>query len=89
MRGIATFPMRMKVHAGNALAVARYLECHPKVSRVIYPGLPSHPQYELAQWQMHNFSGMLTFQVRNGREAVGLEDATDIIHDLVQVLEKS
>ncbi|MDR1937447.1 MAG: PLP-dependent aspartate aminotransferase family protein [Tannerellaceae bacterium] len=66
MRGIATFPLRMRVHQENALEVAAYLERHPKVKRVIYPGLPSHPQYELAKRQMRNFSGMLTFQVEDG-----------------------
>ena len=66
LRGIATFPMRMRAHAENALHVARFLESHPAVTRVIYPGLPSHPQYALAQQQMKNFSGMLTFQVKDG-----------------------
>ncbi|MDR1937809.1 MAG: PLP-dependent aspartate aminotransferase family protein [Tannerellaceae bacterium] len=66
MRGIATFPLRMRVHQENALEVAAYLERHPKVKRVIYPGLPSHPQYELARRQMRNFSGILTFQVEDG-----------------------
>lgn len=69
MRGIATFPLRMKAHEKNALQVARFLESHPKVKRVIYPGLPSHPQHALAKEQMHNFSGLLTFQVENGKEA--------------------
>ena len=66
LRGIATFPMRMRAHAENALHVASFLESHPAVTRVIYPGLPSHPQYALAQRQMKNFSGMLTFQVKDG-----------------------
>ncbi|HAR38721.1 MAG: cystathionine gamma-synthase [Bacteroidetes bacterium GWD2_45_23] len=69
MRGIATFPLRMKAHEKNALQVARFLESHPKVKRVIYPGLPSHPQHALAKEQMNNFSGLLTFQVENGKEA--------------------
>jgi len=69
IRGIATFPLRMRTHASNALQVAQFLEKHPKVKRVISPGLPSHPQYELAKRQMKNFSGMLTFQVEGGREA--------------------
>ncbi|RZM78876.1 trans-sulfuration enzyme family protein [Leptolyngbya iicbica] len=62
MRGITTLPIRMKAHEDNALKVARFLEEHPKVKRVIYPGLPSHPQYELAKQQMRNFSGMIAFQ---------------------------
>ena len=68
LRGLATFPIRMKVHEENALKVAEFLENHPKIKKVIYPGLKSHPQYELAQHQMSNFSGMITFQVENGKE---------------------
>lgn len=68
LRGMATLSLRMRGHEENALALARYLETHPKVLRVIYPGLPSHPQHELARRQMSNFSGMLTFQVADGRE---------------------
>ena len=68
MRGAATLPIRMKAHEENALAVARRLEGHPRVTRVIYPGLPSHPQHELARRQMDNFSGMLTFQAAGGTE---------------------
>lgn len=66
LRGLATFPLRMKAHEANALAIAKWLEAHPKVKRVIYPGLASHPQHELARRQMSNFSGMLTFQVEDG-----------------------
>lgn len=69
LRGATTLPIRMAVHQENALTVAKYLEGHPKVTRVIYPGLPSHPQYELAARQMKNFSGMLTFQVSDGPKA--------------------
>ncbi len=64
MRGIATLPLRMKAHAENALHVARFLEAHPLVKQVIYPGLPSHPQHELAKRQMRNFSGMIAFQTQ-------------------------
>jgi methionine-gamma-lyase len=66
LRGMATLPLRMASHAQNAIHVARFLESHPKVTRVIYPGLPSHPQAELARRQMANFSGMLAFQVADG-----------------------
>lgn len=62
MRGLATFPLRMRAHADNARQVAQFLEGHRQIKRVIYPGLASHPQYELAQRQMKNASGMLTFQ---------------------------
>ena len=68
MRGAATLPLRMKAHEENALAVARWLEAHPRVTRVIHPGLPSHPQHELARRQMDNFSGMLTFRTEGGTE---------------------
>ena len=68
MRGAATLPLRMKAHEEGALAVARWLEAHPRVTRVIHPGLPSHPQHELARRQMDNFSGMLTFRTEGGTE---------------------
>jgi methionine-gamma-lyase len=86
MRGAATLPIRMRVHQENALAVARFLEQHPKVSRVIYPGLPSHPQHELAQRQMKNFSGMLTFQAPGGGElAERMAKELQVIHYAVSL----
>ena len=86
LRGIATFPIRMRVHEENALKVAQYLEQHPRVKRVIYPGLPSHPQYELAKRQMKNFSGIITFQVENGKEqAKVFADKLQIIHYAVSL----
>jgi cystathionine beta-lyase/cystathionine gamma-synthase len=63
-RGLHTLELRMRVHEENARRVASYLESHPAIKRVIYPGLPSHPQYALAQRQMSNASGMLTFQTK-------------------------
>jgi len=72
LRGLTTLPIRMAAHQENAFAVGRYLESHPKVTRVIYPGLPSHPQHDLAVRQMKNFSGMLTFQVKDGHAAAHL-----------------
>ena len=65
MRGIATLPMRMRTHEQNALSLAQFLENHPAVTQVTYPGLPSHPQHALAVRQMQNFSGMIAFQTRN------------------------
>ncbi|MGR3614762.1 MAG: trans-sulfuration enzyme family protein [Paracoccaceae bacterium] len=62
-RGMATLPLRMKAHQTGAQAVAEFLESHSGVTQVIYPGLPSHPQYELAQTQLKNTSGMISFQV--------------------------
>ena len=72
MRGAATLPLRMKAHEAGAMQVAQFLEQHPKVKRVMYPGLPSHPQHQLARQQMNNFSGMLTFQVEDGQQAARL-----------------
>jgi cystathionine beta-lyase/cystathionine gamma-synthase len=66
LRGLATLPLRMERHCENALAVARFLEGHPRVSRVIYPGLESHPHHELARQQMSGYGGMLTFQLKGG-----------------------
>ncbi len=63
MRGLVTLPLRMKQHAENALAVARFLEGHARVEAVRYPGLPSHPQHALAARQMQSFSGMMTFRL--------------------------
>lgn len=65
LRGAATLPIRMQAHQASALAVAGFLEQHPAISKVIYPGLASHPQHDLACRQMANFSGTLTFQVRD------------------------
>ncbi|MCR9256198.1 MAG: PLP-dependent aspartate aminotransferase family protein [Alphaproteobacteria bacterium] len=59
-RGLKTLALRMERHSENAMAVADYLEAHPKVRKVIYPGLASHPQHELAKKQMHLFGGMVT-----------------------------
>lgn len=86
MRGMATFPMRMRVHEDNAMRVASFLESHPKVSRVIYPGLPSHPQYELARRQMRNFSGILTFGMADGRaEAARMAPKLRVVHYAVSL----
>lgn len=85
LRGIATFPIRMRVHQENALKVAGYLEKHPKVKRVIYPGLLSHPQYELAKRQMKNFSGMLTFQLVDRDEVQPFAKKLRLIHYAVSL----
>ncbi|MDR3339708.1 MAG: PLP-dependent transferase, partial [Candidatus Symbiothrix sp.] len=86
LRGLATLPLRMRVHQENALQIAAFLEQHPQVKRVIYPGLPSHPQYDLAQRQMRNFSGILTFQLANGKAAARiLAEKLQIIHYAVSL----
>jgi cystathionine gamma-lyase len=69
LRGLKTLHVRMARHAENALALARFLEAHPQVERVTYPGLASHPQHELAKRQMSGFGGMLTFVLRGGLAA--------------------
>jgi methionine-gamma-lyase len=69
IRGLKTLHLRMEKHANNALEVAKYLETHRKIAWVRYPGLQSHPQYEIAQKQMTGFGGMLSFGVAGGIEA--------------------
>jgi cystathionine gamma-synthase len=68
-RGIRTLPWRMRAHSDNALRVATFLRGHPRVEAVHYPGLAAHPQHEVARRQMSGFGGMLSMQVRGGREA--------------------
>ncbi len=69
MRGLKTLHVRMERHQENAFRLARHLEGHPLVERVTYPGLPSHPQHDLARRQMSGFGGMLTFVIRGGLPA--------------------
>jgi cystathionine gamma-lyase len=69
LRGLKTLHVRMARHAENALGLARFLEGHPQVERVTYPGLASHPQHALALRQMKGFGGMLTFVIRGGLAA--------------------
>jgi cystathionine gamma-lyase len=64
LRGIKTLAVRMRQHEANALAVARFLQEHPRVEKVYYPGLPSHPDHELAKRQMSGFGGMVSFQFK-------------------------
>ncbi len=69
LRGTKTLAVRMQQHNINGQALAEFLEGHPKVKRVLYPGLPSHPQHELAKRQMKGFGGMLSFEVESFEEA--------------------
>ena len=69
LRGIKTLAARMEAHQRNAFAVARFLEGHPRVAQVFYPGLESHPQHALAARQMRGFSGMVACEVKGGHEA--------------------
>lgn len=69
LRGVKTLHVRMQRHQENAFKVAEFLQKHPKVKKVTYPGLPSHPQHELARRQMKGFGGMITFDIQGGLEA--------------------
>jgi cystathionine gamma-synthase len=69
LRGIRTLPYRVRAQSEHALAIAAFLEAHPRVERVHYPGLASHPAHALARRQMAMFGGMLSVQVRGGAEA--------------------
>ncbi|MBO0481836.1 cystathionine gamma-synthase [Candidatus Enterococcus courvalinii] len=69
-RGIKTLGVRMEAHQKNALAVANFLENHPAVESVYYPGLTSHPNYQIAKTQMSGFSGMVSFDLKEDAEAV-------------------
>ncbi|MAF90346.1 MAG: cystathionine gamma-synthase [Bdellovibrionota bacterium] len=66
MRSLKTLAVRMRAHQENALAIVDFLENHPKVEKVIYPGLKSHPQHDLAKKQMTGFGGMISFFVKGG-----------------------
>ena len=86
MRGMATLPMRMRAHEENAFAVVEFLQNHPRVEVVIYPGLDSHPQYELAKRQMDNFSGMVVFRVADAkRVAERMMSDLEVIHYAVSL----
>lgn len=69
LRSLKTLPIRMKAHQENASKVAQFLEGHALVQKVVYPGLKSHPQHELAKKQMHGFGGMITFFIKGGLSA--------------------
>ena len=69
MLGAKTLHLRMLRHTENAQIIAEYLESHSKVAKVVYPGLPSHPQHEIAKRQMKGFSGMMCFELKGGIQA--------------------
>lgn len=66
LRGLKTLHLRMRAHCDNALELARWLEKHPAIERVIYPGLKSHPQHALAKRQMHGYGGIISIEVKGG-----------------------
>ncbi len=67
--GLKTLDVRMQKHNENGIVISKYLESHPKVARVIYPGLESHPMHQIAKEQMSGFSGMISFELKGGLEA--------------------
>jgi cystathionine beta-lyase/cystathionine gamma-synthase len=79
LRGTKTLPIRMEKHCVNGLALAELLAKHPKVERVYYPGLPDHPQHELAKRQMHGFGGMLSFDLGSLEAARRLLNAVKLL----------
>ena len=86
MRGMATLSLRMAAHEAGAMAVASWLERHDAVDQVVYPGLESHPQHELAKRQMENFSGMVAFQVGDGPDAAArMMKGLEVIHYAVSL----
>ena len=78
LRGIKTLAVRMRQHCDNARAVAYMLSRHPRVERVLYPGLPTHPGHGIAARQMHDFGGMISFLAESEQEALALVARTKI-----------
>ena len=86
MRGAATLPLRMRAHQENAMALADFLHQDSRVEHVLYPGHPSHPQHEVAKKQMNNYSGILSFKVKNpARVAERMMKQLKVIHYAVSV----
>jgi cystathionine beta-lyase/cystathionine gamma-synthase len=85
LRGTKTLALRMQQHNANGLALAEFLNAHPKVQHVYYPGLPTHPQYELARRQMRGFGGMLAFELGSLEAARRLLNAVRL-HALAESL---
>ncbi|MDE2118179.1 MAG: O-succinylhomoserine sulfhydrylase [Betaproteobacteria bacterium] len=80
LKGLETLKIRMDAHSANALQLARWLEAQPNVGRVYYPGLPSHPQYQLAMQQQKSGGGIVSFEVKGGREAAWrVVDSTQLV----------
>jgi len=80
LKGMETLALRMEAHSKNALALAQWLEAQPQVARVLYPGLPSHPQHELAMAQQKTGGGIVAFELKGGKDAAWkLIDATKML----------
>src|SRR5437868_1669410 len=78
LRGLKTLAVRMRQHCENARAIAEFLDVHPHIERVLYPGLPSHPGHEIAARQMRDFGGMISFLTESEDEAVELVARTGV-----------
>jgi cystathionine gamma-synthase len=78
LRGVKTLAVRMRKHCENARALAEFLDGHPRVEKVLYPGLPSHPGHEIAARQMRDFGGMISFLAESEEEAVELVARTKL-----------
>jgi len=78
LRGLKTLAMRMERHASSAAAIAAFLDSHPKVNQVYYPGLASHPGHDVAARQMSNFGGIVSFTVGSAEEAVAIAQRTKL-----------
>jgi cystathionine gamma-synthase len=78
LRGAKTLAVRMRQHCANALAIAGFLDRHPRIEKVLYPGLPNHPGHEIASRQMRDFGGMISFLAESEKEAVALVERTQI-----------
>jgi O-acetylhomoserine (thiol)-lyase len=86
IQGLETLPLRMKQHSASALAIAEFLEAHPKVSKVNYPGLKSDANYELGQkYFKGGHSGLLSFEVADKETAQKIADGTDIFAVVVNI----
>ena len=78
LRGLKTLAVRMRKHCENAHAIAEFLDGHPKVDKVLYPGLESHPGHEIAKAQMSDFGGMISFLAGSEEEAIEICARTKI-----------
>ena len=78
LRGLKTLAVRMRQHCANAMAIAGFLDRHPRVERVLYPGLPNHPGHEIASRQMRDFGGMISFLAESEEEALDLVARTKV-----------
>jgi methionine-gamma-lyase len=85
MRGMSTLPLRMRQHCSSTEKVAAFLESHPKVKTVRYPGLPSHPEHKVAAKQMNGFSGMLNFELNNRDNVPTFLDALQVFTHAVSL----